>query len=530
MIDKFVKIFVLIYFSFFPFVLLSQGLKVKDMHILKFDISASTNPRNGSNGIPCGLVKVQVMNSQLKFGDEVVGPVDNQLNEYWIYLEEGSKGLTIKCPDYLPMYVNFDDFGIDEIESKVCYLLKLDVIPQSKKNPLLLSVKPSSAKVIIDGISLDKEESGYYKLYITKGEHVVKMVANGYRPLVQVFKKDNKTKTIEVEMESLMASVDITCETEGTIIFINNEQYGFGSWNGSLPAGDYLIEARKEGYSTSEKQIVVNEKESINVVIPLLKQMQGDVRLISDASEYNGISLDGVPIEFDGNMINNIQSGKHILRICKYGYETVEMPIIVKGDGTDSVICKFIPRQECLGAINGNVWDQFRLGRDCVKLKDHIQAVFWFSKALNNAKGPNKLTMLYELISIYKDKTNLELYSLEKVKELNLVIVNDNSIFTDSSKWDEAVHKCWACIDIGDIYVNEGQKKTAIEWYKKGEEYIIEDWSSDYLKVGDCYLKCGELDKAASCFRHVLGSPASDDRKKAEIRIEEIAKLKRERQ
>lgn len=72
--------------SFCPVEVSSQGYKVKNMKVLLSDISASTKVRHDSLGVPCGLVKILVKNSQMKFSGNVVGGIDNKMNEYWVYL------------------------------------------------------------------------------------------------------------------------------------------------------------------------------------------------------------------------------------------------------------------------------------------------------------------------------------------------------------------------------------------------------------------------------------------------------------
>ena len=202
-----------------------QGLKVKKMELLQFDVSASTHLRNDSSGVPCGLVKVQVNNPTLKFGKESIGAVDNKINEYWVYLPKGTKSLEVKQPYCLPMSIQFKDYGIEEIESKTCYLLLLKDVPiDIEKNALVINVKPSTANIVIDNCMIDVDESGSYRLFLEKGEHLYKIAADGYRSAVDIVKTGKGVQTLNVELESLMAEVSISCEMSDAELYINSQK------------------------------------------------------------------------------------------------------------------------------------------------------------------------------------------------------------------------------------------------------------------------------------------------------------------
>ncbi|MDO4187046.1 MAG: tetratricopeptide repeat protein [Bacteroidales bacterium] len=87
------------------------------------DVSASTKPRLGSNGKECALIKVLFAKKGASFL-ESVGDVENHTNEYWVYINSGSKSLTINT-DSGDIKVLFSDFGIDDVETKTTYELKI---------------------------------------------------------------------------------------------------------------------------------------------------------------------------------------------------------------------------------------------------------------------------------------------------------------------------------------------------------------------------------------------------------------------
>ena len=279
---------------------------------MQFDISASTQLRNDSTETPCGLVKVQVNNSHLSFGKEAVGNIDNKLNEYWVYLPKGTKELTIKRQKYLPMKIHFKDYGINAIDSKTCYLLTLKELSYNPdKNTLVINVRPVKAKVIIDNMMIDSEDGGSYRLILEKGEHVCKITADGYRPSVQIVKTGKDVQIVDVDLESLMADVTISCETAGAELFVNNERIGMGNWVGNLPAGNIRIEARKEGFLPSHSNVTVTEKGKHKFELPALERLKGNIRIISNDMNFASVLFDGREVELENGLLQNVTSGNH---------------------------------------------------------------------------------------------------------------------------------------------------------------------------------------------------------------------------
>ena len=225
----------------------AQELKVKEMKRIMSDLSASTHQRLDSDGIACGLVKVHVGDSSIDFGTDVVGSVDNKVNEYWVYLPTGSKSLIIKRSNFLPMQISFKDYGIDEIESKVTYSLELKGVSFNReKCTLIINLIPKDATLKIDGIQVDKQEGGSYRLYLAKGEHICRIDAQGYSPAVEFVTSGKGLQNVDVSLESLMASVKIKSKTEGAVLFIDGKKVGISEWEGHLAAGK--LRQRKMGF------------------------------------------------------------------------------------------------------------------------------------------------------------------------------------------------------------------------------------------------------------------------------------------
>ncbi|MGN1172699.1 MAG: formylglycine-generating enzyme family protein [Muribaculaceae bacterium] len=100
-----------------------QDMIVRSLEAKTFDISASKYKRLDLNKQPCALVKVQLAAPGAAFEGNVIGEVEYKVCEYWVYMSSGSRRVAIKCPNYLPVMVEFVDYGIKALESNTTYEL-----------------------------------------------------------------------------------------------------------------------------------------------------------------------------------------------------------------------------------------------------------------------------------------------------------------------------------------------------------------------------------------------------------------------
>ena len=88
------------------------------------DLSASLHRKTDLNGKVCGLVKVQLALNNVKFEGNVIGESEYKTGEYWVYMTDGSYELHIKHQDYLPLEINFKDYGVSGVASLSTYKLR----------------------------------------------------------------------------------------------------------------------------------------------------------------------------------------------------------------------------------------------------------------------------------------------------------------------------------------------------------------------------------------------------------------------
>lgn len=118
----------------------AQKATVERMEMLPMDLSGSKYPRFDNNGEPCALVRVEVIADGVDFFGDVIKPVEHKMGEYWVYMLAGSKMLQIKSDAFLPLMVNFADYGIFPLQPKVTYVITLSLpaatAPQQSSVPV----------------------------------------------------------------------------------------------------------------------------------------------------------------------------------------------------------------------------------------------------------------------------------------------------------------------------------------------------------------------------------------------------------
>lgn len=82
--------------------------------------------RNDFNGIPCALVKVQVVDNIERVEGNRIGNVINKGVEKWVYMCKDSRNIRIHLKNNLPIKVMFKDYQINGLESNRVYELVID--------------------------------------------------------------------------------------------------------------------------------------------------------------------------------------------------------------------------------------------------------------------------------------------------------------------------------------------------------------------------------------------------------------------
>ena len=163
----------------------AQKLSVESFSFAATDISAQTQPRKDLNDEPCALVKVQFVGDILDVEGNVIKPLVKKGNETWAYMTHGSQQMKVLTKDYLPIMVDFSNYGISQVEKNKTYVLVLTkpvggAEPVMQQNQsLVIRYIPSTATVLVDN-KMVRGNNGVAKTTLPVGQHSFVVFCDGY--------------------------------------------------------------------------------------------------------------------------------------------------------------------------------------------------------------------------------------------------------------------------------------------------------------------------------------------------------------
>ena len=321
----------------------SQELKVKSFSLAATDISAQTQQRKDLNDAPCALVKVQFVGDILDVEGNVIKPLVKKGNETWAYMTHGSQQMKVLTKDYLPIMVDFSNYGISQVEKNKTYVLVLTKPVGGAEsvdaggNFYALSVQPKNAVVTIDGVLQPSSSDGEYSAMLPYGTHTYKVEAGGYISKSGSFTVSSGDMTpISVSLLSAMASVSITCPTPAVSLYVDKKAVGNSPWSGSLKEGMHLLEARKSGYRSQQKTIQLAQQQKLDVTFGELVAIQGNLS-VNYKPFGADVYVDGKKLGQSPRVFNGLLVGNHQVEVRKDGYATDRKTISISEGQTASI-------------------------------------------------------------------------------------------------------------------------------------------------------------------------------------------------
>ena len=334
----------------------AQKLSVESMTALPMDLSASQYERKDLNGQPCALVKVQLATMGARFEGNVVGSADYKTNEYWVYMTEGSYMLSVKHPNFVTLSVNFRDYGISGLQGKTTYRLTL-LMPQAGPmniddgmRYLTLIVSPANSKVTIDGQMQNVDADGSVSVYLPQGIHSYSVESAGYASKSGRVTLSSESVTERVTLESVLATVQVSCPTSGAQIYVNNQLKGTTPWSGTLAAGNYQMEARLSGYRSQKVTESIAERANRQITIPALQAIVGNLN-VNYKPAQSEVWMDGRRLGSTPDVFRNLLVGQHQVEIRKEGYTTKKETVTI-ADVQTAMLTGSLERQQTAQSQN----------------------------------------------------------------------------------------------------------------------------------------------------------------------------------
>ncbi|MBQ0022005.1 MAG: SUMF1/EgtB/PvdO family nonheme iron enzyme [Prevotellaceae bacterium] len=337
------RLYFSILFSIVAIAANAQKLTIESFTLDANDITASSQLRLDGNGDPCALIKVQLATQGAKFSGNTVGNAPYNSGEYWVYMTEGSKNLQVRHDNYLPLDVNFANYGINSLKAKMTYVLTL-LLPSNVSTPVdaggnfvLFKVQPATASVSIDNQPQLMETSGEYMPMLPYGQHSYEVSAGGYISQSGTFSiTTGDTKEISVNLVSALATVTVSCPTSGVSIYLDKKQVGTAPWTGAVKEGIHLIEAKKDGYRSQQKTVTLSQQEKLSVSFDDLQAIVGNLSIAYRPSGSE-IYIDGKKQGTSPSVISNLLVGNYTIEIKKSGYTSETKTVTISEGQTASL-------------------------------------------------------------------------------------------------------------------------------------------------------------------------------------------------
>ena len=146
-----------------------DSLKVKSFELDPTDLTAQQRNVKDGNGDICSLVKVQMVDKEVKFEGDIIGQSEQQKNEYYVFLINGTQRLKVMSQKALPLEIEFSDYGIDELKGGCTYVLK---IVWSEKAPgVSFHTEIPNVTITINGKTYVTDEIGDLDLPLPNGKY-----------------------------------------------------------------------------------------------------------------------------------------------------------------------------------------------------------------------------------------------------------------------------------------------------------------------------------------------------------------------
>lgn len=299
--------------------------------------------RQDFNGVPAAIVKVMLPVEGVRFDGNLIGEPMFDVNQYYVWLEgyregvsPGTREFDIQCPGVETLRVTFADISdITLLSPGAIYELRLDVPDELRfarssgpkdagGNYFALSVTPkSNLTVRVDGqlVETDKGEATVFCRY---GDHTYSVEAPGYMAENGSFTitKGGDKVVRDISLRSSKASVTITAATPGTVISLNGQRRGEGSWSGTLGAGTYQLEGSLAGHEPYRASFDLSESESRTVEIPALTPIYARLDVTCKPNGAD-ITIDGRHAGTTPQVFTDLLEGPHEVSISKAGYQDI---------------------------------------------------------------------------------------------------------------------------------------------------------------------------------------------------------------
>lgn len=244
---------------------IAQANKVCQVSEAPFDISARTEKRFDLNGTGCALIKLEAPSVGITFEGNVIGDVKFNINEYWVYMTDGSKRLKVHIPNQPNLLLEFSP--LQSLRTYTC-VLNIENENQNSVADAVMDYEKRAKAIVLDTTIITNLRKEAYRYLLTTRNISHIMLSLGKTPDEKI-KNKNKLDSIRTaiingesfEEMALKYSIDKTVtKNKGNMGFITSTSFphpfieaaystGFGAISAVIddaPYGFHIIKVEDE--------------------------------------------------------------------------------------------------------------------------------------------------------------------------------------------------------------------------------------------------------------------------------------------
>lgn len=229
------------------------------------DLTAQQRNVRDLNGVLCALIKVQIVDSKVKFEGDIIGQPINKQNEYEVWLLNGSTYIKVAPLRSLPVDVEFSKYGINELTGGKVYVLVLDIPSNDMDNDeqWLTVDMPVNSSISVAGKKYQRPKDGILKLHLKKGKYQYELTAKNYSPQVGEVCLADEPVYLKPNLKLSTGKI-IILSNKGAIIDVNGKQFGCIS-SINIGPGTYTFKATLAGKECKKKVTVNQEEQTVDL-------------------------------------------------------------------------------------------------------------------------------------------------------------------------------------------------------------------------------------------------------------------------
>jgi tetratricopeptide (TPR) repeat protein len=220
---------------------------------------------------------------------------------------------------------------------------------------VLVDVSEPDAEIEIDGKSAGRSPMSKPKRVAATGGHTFRVSKPGFTRIEQPFTVDsqqNKKIDLKLEVEKTVGHVVVREQSGRDVhVFIDGQDQGSAPWEGDLPAGEHVFEAKSARFASDARKAVVAQKDRLDLALDATALL-GRLRITTVPASAT-IVVDGNTVG-TGSWEGELAEGNHRVEVSLPG-QTPQTREIALGRG--QVIVQEIPIVSAIALSREPVYD-----------------------------------------------------------------------------------------------------------------------------------------------------------------------------